>query len=388
MRPVRVLILTNYLGYGGTEKYVIALAKGLNRQKYRVMICTLRDYVPLARELTGQGIALTSMGVRSKLDAFVIRRLACLLRREGIELLHTNLYWSNLIGRLAGRMAGVPIVVAGERNTDIRRRFYQCWLDRCTSQWVDCIIANSQATLRWSTQATRISADKYVIIPNGVDLADFDPARPVDRQAVRRSLGLTPDDVIVGTVARLHEQKGHRFLVQAMPAILERFPQARFCFVGEGLLETDLKRQCREAGVASKVVFAGARDDVAAVLTTFDLFVLPSLYEGFGIVLLEAMAMCLPVVASDVGGIPEVVEAGRTGILVPPGDVASLAQAVIGVLSDREAAQAMGKAGRQRVQQHFALADRISETEKLYETLTARKLSRLGGRRIPGRGLQ
>ena len=206
---------------------------------------------------------------------------------------------------------------------------------------------------------------RTVVVHNGLDAEAFEEnARAA--MPVRQELGLAADRAVIVTAARLAREKGHRYLLAAMPAIHDRFPDVCLLIAGDGPLRGDLERLVETIGLVQSVRFLGWRHDMPGVLAAADLVVLPSLWEPFGLVLLEAMALRKPVVGSAVGGIPEVVVDGETGYLVPPADHAALSAKVVQLLSSPEARNAMGRAGRQRVEKHFSLSARTSGTYALW----------------------
>jgi glycosyltransferase involved in cell wall biosynthesis len=209
-----------------------------------------------------------------------------------------------------------------------------------------------------------------VLVPNGV--SDATLAWSADRAAVRRGLDLPPEAPVVGALSRLAWKKGLRHLVEAAPRLLESVPDAHVLIAGDGELRAELERQARSLGVASRVRFLGTRRDPLDLLAAFDVFVLPSVVEGMSNAVLEAMARALPVVATDVGGNPEIVGDGETGFIVPPADPAALAAALGKLLQAPELAREMGAAGRRRVEQRYRVGHMVAAVERLYDELLGR----------------
>jgi glycosyltransferase involved in cell wall biosynthesis len=297
-------------------------------------------------------------------------RLARLLARERVTILQTHGARANFYGRIAGRLAAVPIIISTVHNSlkdyevrSLRRRFYALLL-RMTIPLVHRIICVSDANRRDLVDECPAVDEKTQTVYNGVDPSAF-PSQP-DRQKVRQELGITQGPVLV-TIARLTEQKGHRFLLQTFPGLLKTWPQLCCVFVGEGELHDPLQRMTIELGVERACRFVGIREDIADILAAADLFVLPSLSEGFPFVLLEALAMGCPVVASRVNGIPELIEDHKTGLLVPARDPHALAAAIREVLIDPTAASKMGVAGRAVVQERFTVDRMVANTTAIFE---------------------
>jgi glycosyltransferase involved in cell wall biosynthesis len=212
---------------------------------------------------------------------------------------------------------------------------------------------------------------RCVVVPNGLDLSAFVPAR--DRATVRRSLGLSPGDRVVGVVGRLAPFKGHEFLLQAFARLRAEDARIRLLVVGDGPRRAALERQAIELGIADAVQFTGHREDVADLLPTMEVFVLPSVAEDFGRVLLEAMALERPVVATEAGGVPEIIERQVCGLLVPPADPQALADAVRTLLADPALGRAMGRAGRQRVESAFSLQRHAELVQAVYQDVHAER---------------
>jgi glycosyltransferase involved in cell wall biosynthesis len=208
---------------------------------------------------------------------------------------------------------------------------------------------------------------KIFTISNGVDTSEFE--RPGNKQALCKELGLEQDAHLAVLVGRLHEQKGHRYLIEAVPTIIDRFPKTHFLLIGEGELRASLEKQVDELGLKPHVIFMGIRHDVPDILAAVDLFLLPSLWEGLSIALLEAMAAAKPIVASAVSGTNQVMISGETGLLVPPGSSQALAEAILQVLADPVRARRMGSAARQHVIKNFSAQKQAKEHLNLYRRL-------------------
>lgn len=313
-----------------------------------------------------------------------IRRLKAAFGRRPVALLHVNDTGCEP-GAVAARLAGVPVVVGalhalpGEtaKESDLGHRAVEHVSMRC----MDAAIAVSEFTKRAWVERVRLDPRRIRVIHNGIDIEAFRPGRsPED---VRREIGLPPDAAVVGVTARLHPMKGHRHLLEAMPALLRTVPNAHLVLAGDGPLRGELGSLAGRLGVAGRVHFLGHRTDVADVTQTYDVAVLPSVsLETLGYVLMEAMALRKPVVASRFSGIPEVVQDGVTGTLVPRGDAPALAAAIGDLLTDAGKARGFGRAGWRRVRERFSLEKMLRETFALYgELLQARR--RQGGRVRP-----
>ena len=306
-------------------------------------------------------------------DLRALFKLYFLIRKGRFQIVHTHSSKAGALGRLAARMAGVPIVV----HTPHGHVFYGYYgpllsrlfaaVERFLALITDRIVTLTERG-KWEHVRFKVAGpEKFVVVHSGVDLGPFlevgaDPGR------TKEDLGIAPEDRVVGSLGRLVPIKGHRYLIEAAGLVLSRFRNVTFLLAGEGPLRRELEALAEGLGIAHKVVFAGHRDDEAEVISAMDIFVLPSLNEGMGRVLVEAMAEGKPIVATSVGGVPEVVEHGRTGLLVPPKDPDALAGAISELLEHPEMARRFGEAGRERASL-FSAERMVERIGKLYDEL-------------------
>ncbi len=367
-RPVRVLYLITELETGGAQTALANLALHLDPRRFQPQAACLYGAGATAHRLRAGGVEVTNLDMRHKRDGRVLPRLWRLLRRERPVILHAFLFHANLLACVVGRMAGVPIVVVSERSMglDSRARYT---VSRLIAPLADRVIAVSPAVRDFIVQRVGIPANKALVIPNGVDVARFASARPIDRTA----WGLPADTPLIGAVMRLDPAKGGETLVRAMAALPHAPRSAHAVIVGDGPQRGAWESLAQALGVRQRIHFVGHQADVPAWLAACDVFVQPSDREGMPNAVLEAMAAGRPVVATAVGGTPDVVVDGETGLLAPRRDPAALAWAIQSLLDDPALAQAMGAAGRQRVEQHFSIAAVVSQTETLYEALLQEK---------------
>ncbi len=275
-------------------------------------------------------------------------------------MLQTFLFHSDVVGRVVGRLArrsGVPAIASAVRASNLRNRRWQFLLQCVTAPLADAFTAVSSRTLEFAVQREGVSRDRAVVIPNGIDISRWNDLP--DSAEARSELDLRQEDFVVGTLGRLHEQKGHVHLLDAAAEVLKERPRTVFLIAGYGPLRRLLEDKARELGVADRVRFLGYRRDVGRILAALDVFVLPSLWEGMSNAVLEAMAAGKPVVATAVDGNVDQVVHGRTGLLVPPADSAALAAAILEIARDPQAARDMGRLGRERVTAEFTL-DRMT----------------------------
>lgn len=362
--PIPLLFLITNLDRGGAEKALTRLAIGLPREKYGVQVAALQARSgAMAADLGRAHIPVHDLGMRAKWDLGVLVRLARLLGRERIHILFTFMFHPTILGRLMGWACRVPVRISSERimawEGPGRRK-----LNRWTVPLATHVVAVSERVAEYARQEFRVPVDRLTTIPNGVDLAHF---RPTTRPA--RST-----EVVIGCTARLHRKNDHDSLLKAFAQIAPEWPDARLLLVGRGPEEGRLRVLADRLELSARVRFAGERADVASSLEEMDLYAQSSIAEGMPNSILEAMAAGLPVVATAVGGTPEVVVADETGLLVPPGDPAAMAAALMTLLTDRAKAEAFGRAGRARVEAEFGEATMLRRVEALLDRLVSQTL--------------
>lgn len=357
---------------GGAGRYLLTLVGSCDRAAWRIKVICPPDG-QLAAELRRLGIAIIPLPDSDRsFSVQSLRQLIGVLRRERPDIVHTH---ASLSGRIAARLAGVPVVImtrhtiGSETVPGAARRFANRLI---ATRFTDAIIAVSDATERVLV-AQGVPARLVRVIRNGTDIRSAGPT--VDPMALRAEFGLASGPLI-GVIARLSPEKGHEVLLQAMPAVLAQHPDAQCLLVGAGIAEERLRAEVQRLGLAGTVIFAGYRADVAAITPLLTLLVLPSHSEALGLVLLETMARGVPVVATRVGGVPEVITSGRDGLLVPPGDPTTMAEAINSLLNNPPLARALGEAGRRTVSERFDAARNTAAVTELYAELIARKQAR------------
>jgi len=365
---VRVLWLTKGLGRGGAERLTVGAARRLDRSRYDLTVAYLLPWKDaLVPELSAAGVEAHCLAGGTMLDPRWVLRLRRLVDDAGFDLVHTHAPHPAVGARLA--LGGVPIIHT-EHNTWDRYRPATRWANRATYRKNAAVIAVSQAVAD-SIQRRRSRARDRVpihVIRHGPDLGDGQPA--ATRSSARRRLGLDPHVPVVGTVGNLTPKKDHRTLISAHAGLVRERPDARLVVVGTGPEEQHLRRVIHSLGLDDAVVLTGSRDDVAQILPAFDVFALSSRHEGLPIALLEAMASGLPVVATHVGGIPEVVDDGVDGILVPAEDPGALGAAIRKLLDDRDLRSDLAVRGRATARR-FDLTHAVRQTEAIYEHVLA-----------------
>jgi len=366
----KIFYLITELERGGAEILLLDLVKALPKEKFDIKVGYLRGQGTLSDEFKANNIDVTFFNIRSRFDIIGIFKLVNFLKRHCFDIVHTHLIDADIFGCIAAKIAKVPVIVSTKHNTDTfrKKKMPAVWLDTFLANNSTKVIAVSAAVKDFLIKFQKINPNNIEIIHNGVDLRKIN--RTIDIKQAKTALGINPDDHVVGCIARFDEQKGHRYLVEAMDKVSAKIKHVFFVFVGVGELEAKIKERINQLNLNDKVKFLGQRDDINNILSALDVFVLPSVWEGLGIVLLEAQAACLPVVATKVDGIVEVVKDGVTGLLVPAKDAQSLAAAIINLIEDHDKACRYGKNGREFVSQNFSIEKMTKKIETLYHNLT------------------
>jgi glycosyltransferase involved in cell wall biosynthesis len=374
---MHVVHLSKVTGIAGSENHLLALLPGLRARGVDAHLWLLAEPGKPIEHLIVHaqtlGIPVTHLTIRHDADITLAWRLARRLRRAQPDIVHTHLIHADLYGTIAARLARVPCVISSRHNDD---RFRYCLpvrlLNRLLWRWLDAGIAISDAIRDFSIRVEGAPAGRIHTIHYGLDPATL-PAPPAARREMRASLGLPEETVLLGSICRLIEQKGLIYALRGFASIVEEFPLAHYVIAGDGPLRHDLERAAAALGIAGRVHFLGWQDNASSVFASLDVFLAPSLWEGFGLVLLEAMAHHLPIISTRVSAIPEIVLDGQTGWLVPPRNADALAAAMRAALSDDAERQRRGQSGRLRLETSFTVETMVERTLALYQRVRGQR---------------
>jgi glycosyltransferase involved in cell wall biosynthesis len=317
-------------------------------------------------------------------DLLAVANITSYLKNNNYHIVHTHNSKAGFVGRLAARIAGIPVVIHTvhgfafhDQEPPWRQLLFRN-LERLASHMCDKMIFISQPLVDWALREKIVRRDKIVKIYSGIDLDQFRPVTEDENIRIRKKWNIGHDDAVIGIVSKLWEGKGHEVLIQAFKEIKKEIKGARLVIVGEGPLEGRLHDLADKLGLTESVLFTGFQMDVSEIIASFDIAVLPSFFEGMGRVLLEAMAMEKPVVASRVGGIPDLVKDNINGFLTTPGDKEGLTDALKKLLNDKRLAIKMGKEGRKRVTDRFSADVMVRSINNIYIECLAMKGIKLG----------
>jgi glycosyltransferase involved in cell wall biosynthesis len=393
LRPVRVVYVLANDGYGGTEVHVSQLAVGLDRKQFDPVLL-LAENEPMgvfASELREAGMAVSSLpSATRRVDPRGFVELVRVIRAQRADIVHVHMPspMGGLAPVLAARLTDVPVIVSTEhshayhfRSVNGSRGRWLRTIARARIRLSDCVIAVSAAQEASFREVLGVRSSKLTVIPNGIDPDRYSPGH--DGSTLRSELGVPSSAPVAGMVTSYAEYERTEDFIRAADHVAAVLPTAYFLIAGDQhpvvvsehatKMRWDLERLAEAFGLADRVHFLGYRTDMPGVLAGLDVFVLPARYKSSPLVLREAMASELPVVATAAGGVPEVVEDGQTGYLVPPLDPRALGMAMLRVLTNKEEALRMGRRGRRRVEQLFTKDVMIDRTTELYRLLLARR---------------
>jgi len=374
---MKVLFLVTGLAYGGAETQVVHLATRLKSRGWEVRVVSLMPPKAYMEELEAAGIPVFSLGIRQKLpDPRPVLRLARLIRDWRPDIVHSHMVHANILARIVRPMVRAPVLVCTAHNIDERGRKgsgrLREFLYRLTDPLCDLTTQVSRAGLERYVRVGAVPAEKIRFIPNGVDTARFKPDQQT-RLRLRQELGLEEAFVWLA-VGRFDVQKDYPNMLRAFAQVVEKQSETFLLIAGDGPLRPAVEELARDLRLEEHVQFLGIRRDIPELMNAADAYLMSSIWEGMPMVLLEASASELPIVATDVGGNREVVLDGTTGFLVPPNDSEALAQAMLRLMSlSGEERRRMGKLARQHIEAHYSLNRVVDMWEALYKELLERK---------------
>lgn len=359
-----ILFLANSLGAGGAEQVLINLTKHLSDRGYRVKILCLHEqgiYFDTISKNVSVKVLDLPYRIRWK-EILHLKRVIASEKPTIVQCFHSN---PNRWGAFAARLARVPLIITNLQNCYYSESLLSRLFNRFFFNFTTHAISCSNAVRNFHIYHKKYPASKITTIHNSVDLKHF-PTKDT-KSYLREELSLTDDTFLIGIVASMIPQKGHSYLLLAAKEVIREHPKAVFVLVGEGAMHNEIKAIIKSKNLENNVYLLGTRTDIPEVLSSLDLFVLPSIWEGFGVAILEAMASELPVIASRVDGIPEIVVEGETGLLVQPKDVNGLTEAMLYFLNNPEERKRMAKAGSRRSIEYFSMETMVDKYLELYQ---------------------
>lgn len=364
---LKVLHLLVTMPVGGAEDLIANIITGLNPVRFRTAVACIGPPGLVGRELQAGGHEVISLGLDLKHTPAltVVRAVRRLLRETAPDILHTHLYHPNLYGRLAALGLGLPGVVAAVHNSYTRVKFHRRLWNFLLARTTDRVLVGSRQVYDEVRRIDGVPPDRLRLMPYGIPLRDLETEESYD--AARAKLGVA--GFVIGMVGRLEEQKGHRYLLAAVPELAQEIAGLTVLVVGEGRRQEALQRQVQDLGLGSKVRFLGTRRDLPLIYRALDLLVHPSLWEGLPLALLQAMGAGLPVVATRVSGVQDVISEGVNGLLTPPGDSQALTGAILELYRQPDRRARLGEAARRTIEAGYSLEAMIMQLETLYQEI-------------------
>jgi len=354
--------------FGGAEVLLRDLTRALLARDIRVSVC-YNTHGPIAQEIAAMEVSITRLSHFGRVDPLLLGRIFTRIRQNRPDIVHTHLFKSDLHGRLAARMAGVPVVISTLHNChNWARNPILGNLYGANARLADHLIAVSDEVRDYSIRYTHVDPKRTTTIANAIPLARFENKR-AEGKKIREEFNVPENSPLLGIVARLTEQKDHDNFLHAAQRILQDAPEARFLIVGDGPLAESLKVLAATLRIQNSVIFTGNRKDIPLVLAALDILVFSSRWEGLPVALLEGLASSLPVVATNVGGVPGVIQHGVTGLLVPPSNPDALASSCLSLIKDTSLRGKIAQAGYEHVQANYGMDGMVNRTVALYQSL-------------------
>jgi glycosyltransferase involved in cell wall biosynthesis len=362
MRKIKILYVITSLGLGGAEKLLLDYVKRLNSEKYSFYICCFRDKPDDLIGEISKYAEVTNFRISNKFNPIVIRHLIKLINQVQPDIIHTHLFQPRFYTTIAHLFTRRGILIAHKHNSvNIRKHNVFIFLEMLSIIFNQKVIAISQSVKQSLIKYEFVPEKKIDVIHNGIECQNF-------YDNINKSKILNEKKIILGTVCRLERQKGLKYLLLAMKIILIKFPEVKLEIIGEGTLLNELQELSKKLGISNSVIFFGKFTDVKPFYNRMDAFVLPSLYEGFGIVILEAMASGVPVIASDVDGIKEVIQDEINGMLVLPKNPEAIAIAVTRLIQNNQLYSHLVEEGLKRARV-FDIHEHLMKLDNLYSSL-------------------
>lgn len=376
--PIPILFFIDFLyKFSGTEKHLYDLLSNLNRKKFKPFVITFQGSDDFKELIEKMGIQIQILDI-SKIYGFkpfyLFFKLRSFIKKEKIKIIQTFHTNPDIYGTVLAKFSGIPIVISSRRDMGFNRNKRNVLCYKVLDRFVDSIICVSEAVKKLVINEEGVDPGKMVVVYNGIDPEAFNAQ--ADAAIEKKKLNLSSNHPVIGVLANFNPIKGHIYFIEAAAIIKNQFKEAQFVLIG-GMtgnnVEEQLKKRVSELGLEQCVHFLGYRRDIAEVLSVIDILVAPSLSEGFSNTIVEALYMRKAVVATNVGGNPEIIKEGQTGLLVKPADPEAIASAVLRLLNDKESALRMGESGRECVKKYFTIDKMMEKTMDIYKTLADKK---------------
>ena len=345
----------------------MSLLKTIDKTKIEPVVCCLNWKGAWAHEIEEKSIKIIALNKRGKFDINAFFKLVKIIKKGKFDIVNTHLWAADSIGRLAAIIAGAPIIVSTAQNVDIWKKWWHRLIDKLLSYKTNMIIAVSDAVKEYYHKKVGIPESKIVVIPNAIEIERFENAG--DTNYLYTELDLTKNDFILSCVGRLTEQKGQKYLLESLKTLNGKYSNLKVLFIGEGEDKQKLVDIAKKNKLDKMVRFIGQRKDIPQILDLSNGVILPSLYEGLPVCILEAMAAEKPIIATDVGGTNKLIKNKETGLLIPPCDINVLSSAIKELIDLGDNANTLGKKAKEKVKQEFSIIIIAKKTTDLFYKL-------------------
>lgn len=367
MKKINLLWVVDHLGYEGimhgAGKYYLNTIPYINKDKFNVTLCVLRGRDHLTKLFEDEKIDILHLGTK-KFDPLILPYLIHFVKKGNFHVIHCHGYGSDNFGRIVGALFGIPTIIHSHDDNS-NYPWIQNLADFALIPFTKKAIAVSQSVKKSCIEKRRISENKLFVLHNSIRLKHFIPLNQELLRDEKKRFGVNTNSIVVGTIARLRKEKGIKYLIQSIPQILKSYPNTLFFIAGDGPIRVELEELAKTLGVESKIIFAGFCHNIPAVLSIIDIFVAPSLTEGSPLGIIEAMAMGKPIVASNVGGIIEILKDKETGILIPTENPIALAEKILYLLDNKNEMRSIGTRALQESKK-YDICVYVKNLEEIY----------------------
>ncbi len=368
---LKVLFVIWSLERGGAERFLVALLKHIDQTKIKPVVCCLNWKGKWSEEVEAAGIEIIALNKKSGLDLGAFIKLFKLIKTGNFQIVNTHLWTADVMGRVAAFMAKTPVVISTAQNVDVWKTWWHRLIDKILSFKTDRLIAVSEAVKKYYHQKVGIPSEKIIYIPNAVEVEKY--SRTVDVKYLYNEFDLKEQDFILACIGRLTHQKGQAYLLEALHFLRVKYPNLRVLFVGDGEDREKLESMVKQLEIMDLVRFVGYRNDINQILKFSHSLILPSLFEGLPLCVLEAMAAAKPIIATNIGGVDELLVDNESGIIVEPQDPGALTKAIEKLMLLPDQGQQMGLRAQKVVIDKFSIELAARETVELFLNLTKKK---------------
>ncbi|MGN2272022.1 glycosyltransferase [Priestia megaterium] len=371
-RKKSIMHIINSFSLAGAEKLVFDIAKNINIEEYEIFICAIGSSTnklieeKIKEELLAIGVTTFCLEKKPESGRIVtLSKLVKIIKQNNIDIVHTHCPSPDMYGRIAAKVSGVKKIYTTIHNT----AGYYPLMEKTIGKFTNVYIAISEQVKNYMIENLNISSHKIVVVKNGIDIQKYTQIQ-IDVDYYKKNLGILPQDVVITTIGRVTEQKGHKYLIKAIKKVKERYTDIKVLVVGDKGLDKNLYEELQHMvlkdNLENNILFLGNRQDIAEILKVSDMFVFPSIHEGFALVTLEAMASATPIIATDVGSIREIVVPDKNGLIVPPKDAQALAEKIIFLMENVDLSKSIATNGKNDVTEQFSIYQTTKKLEELY----------------------